>query len=155
MRRRCFDAKSLRGTLEADVRHWVLALASGLMMSVVVGASEVPDRDVVRIESVTPHEAVKAGVETEFTIDVDVNLESADQGTVMIGFNTRSSGMFTMLTNRAVERGETRFAVVLRVTPVYWGESAPFAVNVNLGPKPEEIHWKPTALAKKEIEVIP
>jgi hypothetical protein len=124
--------------------------ASGLLWAV-----QAHERDEVRIESVNPPGPVTRGVETEFTIDVVADLESDDDGMTMVGFNTESPTVFKMLDSHLVKHGKNRFSFKVRAVPADWGEHAKFAVQVNMGGKPEGSTWRPTATSKQSIEVEP
>jgi hypothetical protein len=120
-----------------------------------VWVAQAQERDEVRIESVNPPGPVTRGVEIEFTIEVVADLESEDEGITMVGFNTESPAVFKMLDSHLVKHGKNRFSFKLRVVPADWGEHAKFAVQVNIGGKPEGSNWRPTATSKQSIEVQP
>jgi hypothetical protein len=139
-----------------EMNRWTLLVMIGCLVSGgVLRASDAPTRDEVKIESVSPGGPVTRGVETEFTIGVYAELESAEEGTTMVGFNAESPTIFKMVDSHLVKRGENRFSFKVRVIPADWGERAKFAVQVNLGGEPGGAHWRPTSTAKQAIEVEP
>ena len=110
-------------------------------------------KDKIRILAFQPSDAVKSGVETEFTIQIEVELQSAKEGVARVGFNLDSPTSFRMIDSRNVHEGIQKISFSVKTKPVDWGNRGYFAVMVNMGPKATETQWTPTALAQKTIPV--
>jgi hypothetical protein len=134
---------------------FLCALGTG----VVLAHDEAGDRprlatkDKIRILAFQPSGAVRSGVETEFTIEIEVNLQSANNGVARVGFNLDSPTSFRMMDSRDVQEGIQKISFSVKTKPVDWGNRGYFAVMVNMGPKTTETQWTPTALAHKAIPV--
>jgi hypothetical protein len=110
-------------------------------------------KDKIRILAFQPSGAVRPAVETEFTIEIEVDLQSAKEGVARVGFNLDSPTSFRMMDSRDVYEGIQKIKFSVKTKPVDWGNRGYFAVIVNLGPKTTEPQWIPTALAHKTIPV--
>jgi hypothetical protein len=110
-------------------------------------------KDKIRIITFQPSRAVRVGVETEFTIAIEVDLQSAKEGVARVGFNLDSPTSFRMIDSRDVHEGIQKIKFSVKTIPVDWGNRGYFAVIVNLGPKATEPQSTPTALAHKNISV--
>ena len=111
------------------------------------------DGDKIRIVTFQPSGAVRRGVETEFTIQIEVDLQSAKEGVARVGFNLDSPTSFRMIDSRDLHEGIQKISFAVKTKPVDWGNRGYFAVIVNMGPKKTEPQWTPTALAHKAIPV--
>jgi hypothetical protein len=100
-----------------------------------------------------PSGTVRRGVETEFTIEIEVDLQSAKEGVARIGFNLDAPNSFRMIDSRDLHEGKQKVSFAVKAKPVDWGDRGYFAVIVNMGPKTTEPQWTPTALAHKIIPV--
>ena len=109
--------------------------------------------DKIRIVAFQPSGTVKRGVETQFTIQIEVELQSAKEGVARVGFNLDSPTSFRMIDSRDVHEGIQKISFSVKTKPVDWGNRGYFAVMVNMGPKTTEPQWTPTALAHKAIPV--
>lgn len=110
-------------------------------------------RDKIRILAFQPSGPVQRGVETQFTIQIEVDLQSAKEGVVRVGFNLDSPTSFRMIDSRDVHAGTQKIKFSVKTKPVDWGNRGYFAAIINLGPKTTEPQWTPTALAHKNISV--
>jgi hypothetical protein len=103
--------------------------------------------DTIVIRSVKPDSGLDPGVVTNFVVDVEYELASADSGEVGIGFNTDEVGRFVMISDAKVliaeGAGERQFNVSTVTRD--WGETGDFQVLVNLSEHPHGPAW--TALA--------
>lgn len=109
--------------------------------------------DRIRIVAFQPSGTVKRGVETQFTIQIEVDLQSAKEGVASIGFNLDSPTSFRMIDSRDLHEGKQKVSFAVKAKPVDWADRGYFAVIVNMGPKITEAQWTPTALAHKAISV--
>jgi len=109
--------------------------------------------DKIRIVAFQPPGTVRRGVETEFTIEIEVDLQSAKEGVARVGFNLDSPTSFRMIDSRDVHEGIQKIKFSVKTKPVDWGNRGYFAAIINLGPKTTEPQWTPTALAHKTISV--
>jgi hypothetical protein len=110
-------------------------------------------RDKIRIVSISPAGPVKGGVETEFTIKIDVDLGSAHEGWVRVGFNLDNAADFRMVDRQEIHEGRHQLSFRVKVVPVNWGERGAFTLMANVGPKPTETRWTPTAFVRLAIPV--
>jgi hypothetical protein len=134
---------------------FLCALGTG----VVLAHDEAGDRprlatkDKIRILAFQPSGAVRSGVETQFTIQIEVDLQSAKEGIARVGFNLDSPTSFRMIDSRDLHEGKQKVSFAVKAKPVDWADRGYFAVIVNMGPKTTEPQWVPTALAHKTIAV--
>src|SRR4029453_8222884 len=111
---------------------FLCALGTG----VVLAHDEAGDRprlatkDKIRILAFQPSGAVRSGVETEFTIEIEVNLQSANNGVARVGFNLASPTSFRMMDSRDVQEGIQKISFSVKTKPVDWGNRGYFAVMV-------------------------
>jgi hypothetical protein len=110
-------------------------------------------RDKIRILAFQPNGPVKRGVETEFAIQIEADLQSAKEGIARVGFNLDSPTSFRMIDSRDLHEGKQKVSFAVKAKPVDWADRGYFAVIVNMGPKTTEPQWVPTALAHKTIAV--
>jgi hypothetical protein len=110
-------------------------------------------KDKIRILAFQPSGAVRRGVETEFTIEIEVDFQSAKEGVARVGFNLDSPTSFRMIDSHDVHEGIQKIKFSVKTKPVNWGNRGYFAAIINLGPKTAEPQWTPTALAHKNISV--
>jgi hypothetical protein len=109
--------------------------------------------DKIRIVAFQASGAVRRGVETEFTIEIEVDLQSAKEGVARVGFNIDSPTSFRMVDSRDLHEGIQKVSFAVKAKPVDWGKRGYFAVIVNMSPKTTEPQWTPTAMAHKTIPV--
>jgi hypothetical protein len=109
--------------------------------------------DKIRIVAFQPSGTVKRGVETQFTLQIEADLQSAKEGVARVGFNLDSPTSFRMIDSRDLREGKQKVSFIVKATPVDWANQGYFAVMVNMGPKTSEPQWMPTALAHKAIPV--
>jgi hypothetical protein len=109
--------------------------------------------DKIRIVAFQPSGTVRRGVETEFTIQIEVDLQSAKEGVARIGFNLDAPNSFRMIDSRDLHEGKQKVSFAVKAKPVDWGDRGYFAVIVNMGPKTTEPQWTPTAMAHTAISV--
>jgi hypothetical protein len=128
----------------------VLVLLTGVAATVAPVANQTDD---IRIVSLEPQGPVAAGVETEFTIWIDVDLESTDEAYVHVGFNIDSPGTYRMVGSRELRSGRQQLRFVVSVVPVDWGDRGDFQVMANVGPATSGGGWTPTAWVHKTIPV--
>ena len=138
---------------------WAIFLIAALAPGTIIAHDESGDRprfatkDKIRILAFDPAGAVRPGIETKFTIEIEVDLQSANEGVARVGFNLDSPTSFRMIDGREVHKGIQRLKFSVKTKPVDWGNRGYFAAIVNLGPKTTEPQWSPTALAHKKISV--
>jgi hypothetical protein len=125
---------------------------AALILTGVVDVS-LAQSDDIRIVALAPVEGVTRGVETAFTVEVDVDLQSADEATARIGFNVASPQQFRIFDSRDLQRGRNRLTFTVKVVPVDWGDRDDFAVMVDIGPRTDTKRFQPTASVTKVIPV--
>lgn len=94
--------------------------------------------DKIRIVAFQPPGTVRRGVETEFTIEIEVDLQSAKEGVARVGFNLDSPTSFRMIDSRDVHEGIQKIKFSVKTKPVDWGNRGYFAAIINMGPKTTE-----------------
>jgi hypothetical protein len=129
------------------------ALGNGVVLAhdEAVDRPRVANKDKISIVAFQPTGTVKSGVETQFTIQIEVDLQSAKEGVARVGFNLDSPTSFRMIESRDVREGVQKISFSVKTKPVDWGNRGYFAVMINMGPKTTEPQWTPTALAHKAI----
>jgi hypothetical protein len=113
----------------------------------------VPTQDKIRIIALQPSGAVKPGVETNFTIEIEAELYSAKEGTARVWFNLKSPTGYRSVERRDLHEGQQRITFTVIVTPVDWADRGHFTVVINMGPKATDAEWAATAFAQKTISV--
>jgi hypothetical protein len=109
--------------------------------------------DTVKIASITSSEPVHRGVENEFTVDVDYNLDSSDEGIIMLGFNSQDPNQFVMMQSKIVQKGSGTATLKAKVIPVDWRDRGRFTAMVNISKYPHEESWHTLATDKHVIPV--
>jgi hypothetical protein len=109
--------------------------------------------DKIRIIALQPSGPVTHGVETKFTIEIETELHSANEGIARVWFNLKSPTGYRNVERRELHDGQQRITFVVTVTPVDWAARGQFTVVVNMGPKTPDPEWAATAFAQKTISV--
>lgn len=99
-----------------------LAMAATLLLSAIpAAATQVATPDSVTIAAITPATIMRYGAYTEFAVEVEYTLASADTGIIYLGFNSEKSSSFTLTDAAAVvKRGSGKVRLVASVTPTDW-----------------------------------
>jgi hypothetical protein len=109
-------------------------------------------RDKIRIIALQPAGPVKPGVETTFNIQIETELGSAKEGLARVAFNLDSPTSYRIVSRRDIHEGKQKVSFAVKVVPVDWAaKRGQFEVMVNMGPKPTENIWAPTAFVRKAI----
>jgi hypothetical protein len=112
------------------------------------------NRDKIRIIALQPSGPVKPGVETTFNIQIEADLGSAKEGLARVAFNLDSPTSYRIVSRRDLHEGKQKVSFAVKVVPVDWAaKRGQFEVMVNMGPKPTENIWAPTAFVRKAIPV--
>jgi hypothetical protein len=103
---------------------------------------------ILRVEPVGPLTSVQVA---EFIVEVEVDLRSAFQAALQVGFNDRAPDSFRTVATEPVQAG--RRTLTLRARSVYmdWGERGDFSVRANVGPWTADGIWRPYAEAVKAV----
>jgi hypothetical protein len=111
-------------------------------------------RDTIRIIALQPSGPVKPGIETTFNIQIEADLGSAKEGLARVAFNLDSPTSYRIVSRRDLHEGKQKVSFAVKVVPVDWAaKQGQFEVMVNMGPKPTESIWAPTAFVRKAIPV--
>lgn len=133
----------------------ILGILTGLTLllcfSLTGGAAN--PQDSIKITRVSAAQPVIRGVENEFTVEVQYNLDSEEQGEINIGFNTDRPSAFKMEDSFIVQKGAGTATLKAKVIPVDWGQRGRFTVLVNLSKYPHDFRWNPITRDKQEIVV--
>jgi len=111
-------------------------------------------KDRVEIVSVSPGSAPR-GIESDFTIEIELELTSLGDGIVMVGFNNVAPTSYRMAKTVAIKGGPQRLTIHARAMVVDWQDHGHFGVQVNIGPKADGMKWIPLADAEREIPALP
>lgn len=111
-------------------------------------------KDRVEIVSVNPGSAPR-GIESDFTIEIELELASLSDGALMVGFNNVAPNSYRMVKTVAIKGGPQRLTIHTRAMVVDWRDHGHFSVQVNLGPKADGMKWIPLADAEREIPALP
>ena len=104
------------------------------------------EEDFINIISVTPDSGLIDGVDTDFTVVVEYNLFTYNQGILLIGFNNGESiDSFRMVSNAnfLVNKGLGIHEFYVTVKPKDWGNQGNFLVYVNISEYPHPSTWTP------------
>lgn len=110
-------------------------------------------RDKIRILAFQPSGPVQRGVETQFSLQIEVDLQSAKEGVARVGFNLDSPTSFRMIDSRDLREGIQKVSFAVKAKPVDWGDRGYFTVLVNMSPKVTAPEFTPTAFVRKAIPV--
>ena len=80
--------------------------------------------DLIRIVSIEPSGPVTRGVETSIAVEIEYTLETADESSANIGFNSQNLNSFTMREHIEIHRGTDRLKVKFTIIPLDWGRRA-------------------------------
>jgi hypothetical protein len=130
-----------------------VAAAMVVLVSAQIGVAQKTTPDKVKIISVKSEKPVVRGVENEFTIEVEYNLETADEGELNMGFNLDRANAFRMVDTHLVQKGQGVVTLKAKVIPPDWEEKARFTVMVNLSKHPHGMYWRTLAGDRQEIAV--
>ncbi len=111
-------------------------------------------KDRVEIVSIEPGSAPR-GIESDFTIEIEVELASLSEGVVMVGFNNAAPNSYRMTKTMAITGGPQRLTVHTRAMVVDWQDHGHFGVQVNIGAKAEGMKWTPLAGTERQIPALP
>lgn len=111
--------------------------------------------DHIEILHIEPSTPLEAGVPTELRVDVEVDLQSADEGIAMIGFNSSEVRAFRMDDQFKIERGAQQLTFEVTIVPINWGKKGDFKVLVNMGEPDQGMSWQPTAMDQRTLELAP
>ncbi len=137
-----------------------LLLPALLVVGVLSGCGDVKTADgdsggidTINITKISPLSAT-AGVETEFTVEVEYNLVSDTDGVLDIGFNTDAVDAFLVkeIYGKSVTQGSGTATFTVKVTPTDWAPEF-FQVQVYLSEDPKPSSWVPYASDIGIIEV--
>ena len=115
--------------------------------------TEKPDR--IKILQITPSERVTRGTEVEFTFDLEYKLESAEEGSINIGFNTDNPNSYRTSESEIVKKGSGTVTIKVKTVVVDWGKRGRFTAFVNLSKHPHDLNWQPLDSHVREIPVEP
>jgi len=111
-------------------------------------------RDTIRVIAVEPSGPVKPGIETTFNIQIEADLGSAKEGLARVAFNLDSPTSYRVVSRRDIHQGKQKVSFAVKVVPVDWtAKRGQFEMMINMGPKPVENIWAPTAFVRKVIPV--
>ena len=128
-----------------------------ILVAVIVPArpTEAGPNDKITITKITPETVVAGEAETEFTVEVEYELESKKKGIIYLGFNTIDSESYSMIQGLPVKKGHEKVTLKVKVKPVDWGKGSSFKVQANLSEFPHSKKWKALAVAIRGIKVQP
>jgi len=102
--------------------------------------------DFINIISVNSDSGLVDGVDTDFTVVVEYNLFTYNQGILLIGFNNGESINSFRIINNAdflVNKGSGTREFNVTVIPKDWGSQGDFLVFVNISEYPHPSTWTP------------
>jgi len=110
------------------------------------------EEDFINIVSVTPNSGLIDGVDTNFTVVVEYNLYSSNQGILQIHFNDESINYYGVVENAIfyVYKGNGTHEFNVTVKPKNWGSQGDFKVLVVL----DEIPWINDNFLDGDIEIL-
>ena len=142
--------------MRCNLNYGFLLMAAVLSLPV-AALQERPQgkKDLIRIVSIEPSGPVTRGVETEIAVEIEYTLESADQSSANIGFNSQDPNQFTMREHIEIHRGTDRLKAKFTIIPVDWGRRGKFTMLANIGKGTQGKPWSPTASTRHEFAVVP
>ena len=111
-------------------------------------------KDTLTLVSIVPSGAVRADSEVEFTVEVDVTLETSDEAWLHLGFNVEEPNRYRMVSQYLLYRGMERVVIKGKAVPRNYGRTGEFAVMLNIGPR-KEGSYSPTGSVRRVIPVVP
>jgi hypothetical protein len=124
--------------------------------ALVAQQTETKAKDSIRILEVTSSTPVRDGVENEFTVKIEYDLQSSDEATASIGFNSDDPGRYRITGRKKVAGGTNVLMLKGVIAPKDWKDRGDFIVYVNLSPYPAgQSRFRPYATAEKVIDFEP
>ena len=114
-----------------------------------------PPKDALTLVSVVPAGAVRPGSEVEFSLEVDVTLETADEAWLHLGFNVEKPTRYRMVSQYLIYRGMERVVIKGKAVPHSYGREGEFAAILNIGPRKDGARYTPTTSLRQVIPVVP
>jgi len=142
----------------------ILFLVLSLTLSVVIGlagcggtpTAPTIEEDFINIISVSPNSGLIDGLDTDFTVVVEYNLYSSNQGSLEIGFNVddidgQMDG-WSMVQNAEflVNKGSGTHEFNVTVKPRNWGGQGDFSVLVIL----DEVPWDSNYVLASDEKIL-
>jgi hypothetical protein len=128
----------------------VMVLVFGLVFTGYVFGST--NADFIRIVSVTPNSNLVDGIEHQFTVTVEYNLSTREQGIIYIGFNTIRSNRYRLVSqNLIVNKGRGTHTFNVTAIPKNWFPNDKFEIYANLSPYPHGSSWNPLVFNIREL----
>jgi len=114
-----------------------------------------PPKDALTLVSIVPAGAVRAGSEVEFTLEIDVTLETVDEAWLHLGFNVEEANRYRMVSQYLIYRGMEHVVIKGKAVPRNYGREGEFAATLNIGPRKEGVRYSPTTTLRQVIPVVP
>lgn len=109
--------------------------------------------DQIQIKKVVTDSVVKDGVENDFIIEIEYTLESMEEGTLAIGFNTNEVNAFRMITRKKIKKGTNSIKLEATLIPKDWKGRGDFIVLANISPYPiPSKRYRPLVSARVVID---
>jgi hypothetical protein len=111
----------------------------------IVSCSTNGEIDSITIVSVSPNSGLANGANYDFTVVVDYELMTKDQGELDIGFNNGSDiNSYIMLgVDQIVNQGSGQYMFNVFATAKDWGLAGDFGVFVYISEYPHGVQWTP------------
>jgi hypothetical protein len=144
------DFINIFGSANKDLSQYYKQRKQNTMV-IEMGSDESPtpstySEDFINIISVNSDSRLVDGVDTDFTVVVEYNLFTYNQGILLIGFNNGESINSFRIVNNAdflVNKGPGTHEFNVTVIPKDWGSQGDFLVYVNISEYPHPSTWKP------------
>jgi hypothetical protein len=103
------------------------------------------ESDSITIVNVSPNSGLTNGYDHDFTVVVDYELVTKDQGELDIGFNNGSDiNSYIMLgVDQIVNQGSGQYTFNVNETAKDWGLAGDFGVYVYISEYPHGLQWAP------------
>ena len=134
-------------------------VATGLAVLIALGSpahsAQPQPKDTLTLVSIIPAGAVRPDSEVEFTIEVDVTLETSEQAWLHLGFNIEEPNQYRMVSQYLLHRGMERVVIKGKAVPRNYGRTGEFAAILNIGPRKDGVRYSPTTTLRQVIPVVP
>jgi hypothetical protein len=114
--------------------------------------TENPVKDSIKIVSVTPDGNLTDAVQQSFSVTVEYDLSTQEQGELCIGFNSHDVIMYVLDPELCtISKGHDTYTFNVTGLTKNWSGEGDFGVYVNLSPHPHASFWIPLAWEVKSL----
>mgnify|MGYP003613318482 CR=1 FL=1 len=97
---------------------------------------------------------MRAGASCDISVTVSYSCPANTQCILMIGFNNKETGTFTMQKKDYQTSGSGVYTFETKIVPVIWPDGTSFMVYVNISDWPHDKSWTPYTTDVMILDVV-